>query len=301
MSTLYDDLQDDARAMAERWGLDTPGPTSALATNNGVWRCGDVYLKAFVSDLSRRKHEIALLNRLIVAGFGLVPNILPTKDGSPSIERNGVLWTAESRLKGRHPNADSIDDYSRIGHGIVILHAAMSKIKLENIADGCVADLHRSLLYSPPSTNSLPAVTRKAAALLRDALPWIEAWPRTMTHGDLTHPNIIITDNGSCGFLDFEFTSNNSYAFDVAAVATTLFVRSTLDGVARREAWHGLLAASDRFCESQIIIATLARRWISFVWNLRQPNSSADVYRKHIRHLDTLVPMATATLASDGW
>lgn len=282
------------------WGLASPSEASALATNNLVWRCGDVWLKATSAGPARRERAIRITDQLSQARRFALPRALKTDNGRSIVEHAGFFWTAETALSGRHPDPNSARDYREAWAATSALHQA-----LRHIAEGAsesliVQELRARIEEAQGNARCMAhAPIAEAAELLTGELEWIESWTAQTIHGDVSHPNILLSQPGVPGFIDFEFTSLDPIEFDFATLATTLLVRSNLDGQTRERVLTELIQFSG-LDPARLLLAILARRWLAVVANLTYDDGpNPDVLRRQLQHFEAITPLAVNCLVSN--
>lgn len=284
---------------ASFWCLPTPSTSSTLATNNFAWRCGDVWLKATAAGPERQKRSIAILDHLEGAEHLALPRALRTGDGLAIVEHAGLHWTAETAVSGAHPNPNSTADYYDAWAATRLLHEAFARVP-HNAATSLIVNELRLRLrdVSLDEHQKYYAPVAKAAEILKRELDWIKSWTAQVIHGDVSHPNILLTPTGCHGFIDFEFVSIDPIEFDFATLITTLLVRSSLDGQTR-EAILAELIDSSRLDTARVLTAALARRWLAAVANLSYGDGpNFDILQRQLQHLSLFTPLAEASLAA---
>lgn len=287
---------------ANLWHLPTPTESSALATNNLVWRCGDAWLKASSAGRQRRERGVRILDQLQDVERVALPCALRTGDGRAIVEYAGLHWTAETALSGKHPDPNNTDDYQAAWAATCALHEALLTIKFDVALKSQVVDELRARLREAPLVgehiNQAPML--QATELLTRELDWIERWPPQVIHGDVSHPNILLSSVATHGFIDFEFVSLDPIEFDFATLITTLMVRSHLDGQTREAVLNELVGASG-MDPARILLAALARRWLAVVANLAYDDGpNLEILQRQMQHISIFTPLTEKSLKRRG-
>jgi thiamine kinase-like enzyme len=140
----------------------------------------------------------------------------------------------------------------------------------------------------------------QATELLTRELDWIESWAAQLIHGDVSHPNILLSAAGAHGFIDFEFLSIDPIEFDFAILITTLLVRSDLDGQTREAVLNDLVGASG-MDPARILLAALAKRWLAAVANLTyEGGPNLEILQRQLRYISIFTPLTETSLKARG-
>jgi Ser/Thr protein kinase RdoA (MazF antagonist) len=283
---------------ANLWHLPAPTESSALATNNLVWRCGDAWLKASSAGHQRRERAVRILDQLQDLKSLALPRALRTGDGRAIVEYRGLHWTAETALTGTHPNPNRRADYQEAWAATCALHEALLAIKPDVALKSQVVHELRVRLREAPLVgeriNQVPML--QATKLLTRELDWIESWVPQVIHGDVSHPNILLSPVGTHGFIDFEFASVDPIEFDFATLITTLMVRSDLDGQTREAILKALVDASG-IDQARILLAALARRWLAVAANLTHDDGpDLEILQRQMHHISIFTPLTEKSL-----
>ncbi|HEV3157373.1 MAG TPA: phosphotransferase [Candidatus Baltobacteraceae bacterium] len=261
-----------------------------------VWRCGDVWLKASTDGREARERAVRVLDQLDGMGRLSFPTFLRNADGRCIVERGGYCWTAETALIGRHPDPNHEADYAEAWSAIATLHETFRALEVPFISTSIVTELHDGLETLAPKLRSRYSIFDSSAALLDAELSWIETWKAQIIHGDLSHPNILLSAENGHGFIDFEFISRDPIEFDYATIVTTLLVRSDLDRLRKKSILADLLGTLG-IDHARIFIATLARRWLATAANLTHAQgTNVDVLARQLTHLEEIAPLAERAL-----
>lgn len=282
---------------ARFWGLGAPSETSALATNNLVWRCGNAWLKATSAGRGRRERAIRVTDQLTNTHRLALPRTLKTDDGRSIVEHAGLYWTAETAISGTHPDPDVVSDYHGAWAATCALHQALYPLT-DGASESLIVDELRIRLDQVQRNRRCMeyAPIAEAAGLLTSEFEWIESWTPQTIHGDVSHPNILLSHTGVHGFIDFEFMSLDPIEFDFATLATTLLVRSNLDGQTRETVLTELIRSSG-LDPARILLATLTRRWLAVVANLTYDDGpNPEILQRQLQHFSIITPLAIRCL-----
>jgi homoserine kinase type II len=166
--------------------------------------------------------------------FG-VPVPLAARDGSTLIEGDdGALHALFTRLPGQRPDPANPVHLQAVGRGLGELHTALARYPLDpRPGVGRYGDLYQIHPRVPDPDTLTPAdLGLPDTPAYADDLAWwrgemaaLRAWlaahydglPHQVIHGDFDGSNTLVEGDRLTGILDFEFSSPDARAMDVAS------------------------------------------------------------------------------------
>ncbi len=123
-----------------------------------------------------------------------------------------------SYLEGKSKTNLSPDDCSSIGEQAARLHEITKNFNFNRNNDLSVKSWRKIFDQVKDKCNSIhPDLPKLIEINLKDVEEgWPENLPKGIIHGDLFHDNIFFKNDNFSGFIDFYFSCNDFYAFEIA-------------------------------------------------------------------------------------
>jgi len=190
---------------------------------------------------------VPLLDLCEEAGLPVAP-ILRNREGASTDRINGKAALVAPRLKGRHVLNPTVRQCAAVGRFIARFHRAAASLAARApahprdpkwlhehaaLAEGLIAHSDHALLRD--MVGSVTSMLER-----KD----VRALPRGVIHGDLFRDNVLFTERGLSGVLDFHHAASGYLVYDLAVAANDWCNDS--DGVLDGERTLALLRAYHR-------------------------------------------------------
>jgi tRNA (cmo5U34)-methyltransferase len=199
------------------WGMETYG--------GGRW-----ILKHKSGGERQAGREDIIHRRLAECGIA-APAYVPDRWNKIASTKDGQCYVLYKELTGRTDSEVEPQEAEVCGAGLALLHQAMKGLPAEE--DFPVMELGEDLaervfpaiaglLLSLPQGGSLQALVEDMSA---NWLPLLKSMPVQPIHRDAHPGNMVLSDKGEIGFLDFEISTRGIRLFDLCYFATSQWMR----------------------------------------------------------------------------
>jgi homoserine kinase type II len=248
---------------------------------------------------------VPLLDACVDAGLPVAP-IMRNRNGSPSERINGKATMVSPRLAGRHVVNPTVRQCESVGRFLARFHTATLSLRDR------APDHPRNEAWLVQHTEQVRGhIPYGDYRLLRDAVDGIGSMlrredvhrlPRGIVHGDLFRDNVLFSERGLTGVLDFHHAAAGYWIYDLAVVAndwcndvagvldfdrTLALMRAynSIRALTPTELWHFpvfALYAATAFWLSRL--TTALRRTNEVVPRFNNPEEFQRIVERHAAH-----------------
>lgn len=200
-------------------GIENTNYFVRLKTNGG---CKELVLTLLERPASSGALMVPLLDLCERAGLPVAP-VLRNREGEPTDLVNGRETLMAPRLRGRHVLNPTVRQCAAVGRFLARFHLVAAELTADAPSyprDGAWLKDHAELArgFLPHADEALLAdvVASVASMLQRDD---VKALPRGVIHGDLFRDNVLFTERGLSGVIDFHHASAGYLVYDLAVAA----------------------------------------------------------------------------------
>ena len=200
-------------------GIENTNYFLSLSTPDG---CKELVLTLLERPAASGALLVPLLDLCERAGLPVAP-ILRNRAGASIDRMNGRETLVSPRLRGRHVLNPTVRQCAAVGRFLARFHSVAAQLvdEAQPYPRGAEwlqqhADLARG--FDPHADHALLAdvVASTTSMLQRDD---VKALPRGVIHGDLFRDNVLFTERGLSGVLDFHHASAGYLIYDLAVAA----------------------------------------------------------------------------------
>lgn len=156
---------------------------------------------------------------------------LPTRSGERWAERGGHLFVLTEELAGVVINEVQPREALLFGHELAKLHQAMAvledrvKVPGMNLAQQLEEWAIPRVLEAAEKNGERDAIEKLAAEMTSGWFPLLEQIPKQLIHRDAHPGNMVMAEDGTVGFLDFEISVSGLRLFDICYFCTSQWIR----------------------------------------------------------------------------
>lgn len=220
--------------MAQQW--QTPAVLKADSVENiseTVHRLTFIYgTRRYLKKMESEEHirlETAIHAVLLEHGVRIAA-LLPTCSGERWAENDGQLYVLSDELDGVITKEVQPCEAILYGYELAKLHQAM--LFLENGGQYPEMNLAQQLekraiprtLEAAEENNSREAIEQLVSEMTSSWFPTLELIPKQLIHRDAHPGNMILAEDGTVGFLDFEISVSGIRLFDVCYFCTSQWI-----------------------------------------------------------------------------
>jgi Ser/Thr protein kinase RdoA (MazF antagonist) len=276
-----------ARAVAlDQWAVVDPLALHAYpgGKSRRTWRVGtQAWLTAsFDADELDREQSLLIALGERIAGLSLscrVPEPIPTADGKLVAVGEGFSWRMTRYLFGARPDDNRLETHLASARCLESMHRLLRQMQPELAVEqpdfGALSGLVEESLEGDWRTLTTDVGEREAvigmADWLRPRLASLEDVPRQLIHGDWSTPNLLVADGARThvvGVLDWQFASVGPPTDDVAAIASTILMWSTIAD--KRAAIEEVIRAYGHGSDLRIVGVAMGAYWLRNYWRGRK-------------------------------